>query len=251
MTMQDHSVKVGGEDFTVQRFKGLKAIMVMASLTRLAKEVPDILADVSKDYTQRRTVTITEAMSRLPRWDGFSKEDFDKAEADTGKREIELPAPMTTQDQVLVSLPPLLEKARKEVIRLLAILIIPNADLREADENDRVEDALDHYQTLLLYEADIDELVELVLVAQDVIQEQLTSDKRERLGNLFRSLRNALFPNRPTQTPTLETVAKELEDESESKSTQKTSTSSAQTSSTDSQSHTDGTETQLSTASHG
>lgn len=248
-----HQVTIGEETFTIQRFRGLKAIMAIAAMTRIGREVPDVLADAVKEYTNRNTVSITEEMSNLPRWAGvFKKEDFDKAEERTGKRIMEVPAPMTQNEQMLYALPTLLEKARKEVARLLALLIIPNAELTEADDNDTVPQALDKYYKLLMHEAEIDQLIDLALATSEVLQEQL-ADRKDRLGNLTRGLwslfrRNqsqpALAPTSrpqntdPTQAPTVTT-------------TPATSTDDAPTSSTSSKEPTDGTGELLSTASLG
>lgn len=230
-------VQIGDKDFTIQRFRGLKAIMAMAAITRITREVPDIMADAIKQYQYRNTVIITEAMSHTRRWEGFTKEDFDAAEVGSGKREIELPAPMTQNEQVMYALPHLLERARKEVVRLLALLIIPNAELRDADKNENVEDALDRYQDVLLYDAELDQLVDLCLVANDVVKEQL-ADRKDRLGEVIRGLgkivnfgRNQSNPSTPVQSP---------QPSPDQTLMQPTSTDDVETSSTDSAKRTDG-----------
>jgi hypothetical protein len=240
---KERTVKIGDDEFVIQRFRGLKAIMAMATITRIARDVPNILADASRDFHKRNTITITEPMSKLPRWDGFTKADFDAAEQETGKREIELPNSVTQQEQVLIALPALLENARKEVIRLLAILIIPNQDLREADENDRVETALDKYKDVLLYDAEIDQLAELVIVAQEVMQDQLSSAQKEKLGNLARSLMRMIRGQNEITTPTLPELKAAME--------ASTSNDTVPDSPTDSQPSIDGTEEPLSTVSPG
>lgn len=246
MAGKTYQVTVGEETYTIQRFRGLKAIMAMASMTRIAREVPDILADAVKEYSQRNTITITESMARLPRWQSFTVEDFDKAEKDTGKREIELPTPMTANEQTMYALPVLLEKARKEVVRLLALLIIPNAELKEADKADAVPDALDKYEDVLLYEAELDQLVDLALMASDVLQEQL-ADRKDRLGKLMKGLWS-LFQRNRTTSPALPTSQQPIPDPG---STPQMLTPDAPTSSTDSEKPMDGTETQPSMESLG
>lgn len=188
-------VTIGGKEFSVERFKGLKAILVLAAMTRIAREIPDIMSDAVVRYQSRNHVIVTEEMSRLPRWAGFSKEDFDAAEAATNERVIKLPSPMSDQEQILASLPDLLEKARKEVSRLLAILIIPNDRLREADKAGNVEEILDEYQDVLMYDAELDELADLLFAAKDVLADQL-SDRKERLGNMAGTLMKAWLRSR-------------------------------------------------------
>lgn len=248
-------VKLGEDDkeYTIQRFRGLKAIMAMASMTRISREVPDIMADAVKEYQSRNTMIITESMSRLPRWSSFTKEDFDAAAASNGgRREIELPTPMTLNEQILYSLPALLEKARKEVVRLLALLLISNAELKVADKSDKVEEKLDEYEDLLLYEAELDQLVDLCFAAQDVLGEQL-SDRKDRLGKLMGSLLKAWQASMgPVETPrdTPELPISPPSDTPPSQTPQM-STHDAPTSSIDSEMPTDGTETPRSMESLG
>lgn len=231
------------KEFTIQRFRGLKAIMAMASLTRISREVPDIMADAVKQYQARNTVIITESMARLPRWRSFTSEDFDAAEAKTGRREIELPTPMTANEQVMYALPTLLEKARKEVTRLLALLLISNAELKIADKSDKVEEKLDEYEDILLYESELDQLVDLCFAAQDVLSEQL-ADRKDRLGKLLGSLWGVWTRSMQTEQPESPALPTSQQPGTGQPSTQPTSTDGAQTSSTDSDMPTDGIETQ-------
>lgn len=250
------TVKLGEEDkeYTIQRFRGLKAIMAMASMTRIAREVPDIMADAVKQYQARNTVVITESMARLPRWRSFTKEDFDAAAlANGGRRELEIPTPMTVNEQIMYSLPTLLENARREVIRLLALLLVSNVELKIADKADNVEEKLDEYEDLLLYEAELDQLVDLCFAAQDVLSEQL-SDRKDRLGKMMGSLMKAWWASMGQEPPTTQTPT-ELPDspqhDTDQSSTQLTLKDDVLISSTDLDEPTDGTETQHSTESLG
>lgn len=248
------TVKLGEEEkeYTIQRFRGLKAILAMASMTRIARQVPDIMADSVKQYQERNTVVITENMARLPRWSGFTSEDFDAAEARTGKRQIELPTPMTVNEQVMYAMPVLFEKARKEVTRLLALLLISNGELKVADKGDAVEEALDKYEDLLLYESELDQLVDLCFAAQDVLSEQL-ADRKDRLGKMMGSLW-AAWQNMTGMQPTTESpqeLPSSPQPDMPPSQTQPTSMDGSPTSSTDSEKPTDGIETQRSTESLG
>jgi len=199
-------VKLNGKEYPIQRFKALKAVLAIASVTRISREVPDILARALKEYSGRNTITLTREMAKLPRWQdsGFTPEDF---AANDGS--IELPAAsMSSQEQIMVALPELFDNARKETVRLLAILVVPNDELRAADKEGgtaEVNDLLDKYEDLLLYDCEIDEIADLVIVAYDVLDDQL-SDKRDRLGKIIRTtvkmLRGQLGTRQDTQEPT-------------------------------------------------
>lgn len=238
-----HEVTLNGKAFKVERFKALKAVLAIASVTRISREVPDILARALKEYSSRNTISLTRDMARLPRWEGhgFTDEDFEAAP--DGK--IELPAAsMSSQEQILVALPELFENARQETVRLLSILIVPNSELREADKEGgtpEVNEKLDQYKDLLLYDCDLDEVAELAAVAYEVLEDQL-ADKKDRLGKMVRTTARLL--GRQLSTPESPTTPEEP-------LTSRTSSSSSPTSSTDLPTPTDGTETPLSTASAG
>jgi hypothetical protein len=244
----EQEVTLGGKKYTVQRFRGLKAILVIAAITRIGRDVPDILADAAKGYYKRNTITVTEAMSYLPRWEGIPKSAFDEAETANGRREIEIPAPVSEREQLLAALPDLLESTgRREVLRLFAILICPNSELAEADKADKVNEKLDEYNDLFLYEAELDELAEVAMAARSAFG-QLDSTKTERLGEMVRSLIRAFNPEMASQmgmtNPTPETPAV-------TDSTPSTSPDDAPISSTDSESPMDGAEKTPSMASPG
>jgi hypothetical protein len=238
----DQRVTIGGEEYTIQRFRGLKAILVIASLTRMGRDIPDIIADVTKQYQKKNTLSVTEAMAKLPRWQGsYTTDDFDKAERMTGERVIELPLPMTGREQLLAALPQLLESTgRREVIRLFGILITPNSELAAADKESNVEVVLDKYSDLFLYDAEIDELVEVALAARVAVS-QLDERQQKRLGELIRGAVGVINP----------AWAKMLESLPDPELTPATSTPDAPTSPTGSESPTDGLDTRLSTASPG
>jgi hypothetical protein len=241
-------VTLGDKQYPIQRFRGLKAILVMASVARISREVPDIMNDAIKDFQSRHTITVTEGMSRLPRFAAFSTEDFDAAETRTGKREIEIPAVMTNTEQFMQSLPKLLEEARTEVIRLFAILIIPQMELKAADKSGNMEAKLDDYTDILMDDAEIDQLADLVFAARDVLSEQL-GDRSERLGKMMEGLMN-LVTGRTTVTSQMTPVSPTIPEPSES-STPQTSSDAPPTSSTDSDASTDGVEPKPSTESPG
>ena len=247
MTDTDQQVTVGGEEYTIQRFRGLKAVLVLASITRIMQDVPDLIAQASKDYSAKHTVTITEEMAKLPRWEGFTAADFDIAEQKTGKRQIELPSQANGTEALLAALPKLLEStARREIVRLFAILLIPNAKLKVADKNDNVNEALDEYEDVILFEAEIDELVELAAAAQDAVR-QLDTKRGGQLGKLAQQVMSRLnltLPQMPSESEPA--TPSPMTD-----STEPMSTDDAPISPTPSESPTDGTETQRSMASLG
>jgi hypothetical protein len=244
----EQAVSINGEQHTIQRFRGLKAVLVLASVSRIMQDVPDLIAEASKEYSAKHTISITEDMAKLPRWEGFTSADFDIAEQKTGKRVIELPAQANGTEALLAALPKLIgSTARREVVRLFALLLIPNAKLKIADKEDRVNDALDEYEDLILFDAEIDELAELAAAAQETIK-QLDTKRNGQLGELLRrglEMLGLTLPQMPSasgpETPSTE----------ETTSIPQTLPLDAPTLFTPSESPTDGIETQRSTVSLG
>lgn len=194
MTDTTNTVTIDGKEYTIQRFRALRAVLVLASVTRITKDVPDLIANASKAYAERNTIAITESMSRLPRWDGFTTTDFDIAEQKTGKRIIEVPNQANGTEALLEALPELLQStARREVVRLFAILLISNDDLRKADKADRVNEALDEYEDLILFDAELDELADIAAAAQEAIKD-LDARRNGKVGKMLRRVLTTLNP---------------------------------------------------------
>jgi hypothetical protein len=249
-TTQTQTVTINEKQYTVQRFRGLKAILVLSSITRIVRDVPDLMAQANKTFASRHTVTITESMAKLPRWDSFTTADFDKAEHDTGRREIELPDQATSADAILTALPMLLEStARREVVRLFALMLIPNVELKIADQNDNINGALDSYSDVILFDADIDELMDVAIAAQESIK-QLDEKKRARVGELFSRALRAINPSWAAQVQAARTPDSETSPMTPN-STEPTLPPDVPTLSTDSDSPTDGPEKLFSTMSLG
>lgn len=101
------------------------------------------------------------------------------------------------------------EAVEENVYRLLALFTIPNADVKELRKNGRLKDRLDELVDELLDDAGADELMELAVVAGEVVDGTFTAKARSlgeggRLGNALRlvglSPTNRQTPSEPTQT---------------------------------------------------
>lgn len=241
--MTVHKVTLQDNEYDIQRFKGLKAILAIAALTRVAREVPDVSAKAVRDFQERNKIRVTPELNTV-RGYGFTPDEF---QSHGGV--IELPAGMSGQEQLLAALPDLLERARKPVLSLLAILIVDNGKLREADKEgqDHVEALLDsHYDFLL--DTDLEELADLAATGYEVLEEQL-SDPRGRLGKLINVILRRLTPKQVG--PTTPSTQAEVETKSGSEPTSPTSTDESPNSSIDSGGTTSGPESTPSTMSPG
>ena len=175
------TVSIDGTEYPIQRFRALRAVLVMAALADITNEVPELVAKAASDYAESHSMTVTEAMSRMPRFAdaAFTEADFDRAERETGKREVKVPIQASGAESLMSALPTLIRsKARRQVVRLFAILLIPNDKLKEADRSDSIDAALDGYEDLILYEAELDELADIA----EAVQNQLSNLNTRRNG---------------------------------------------------------------------
>lgn len=184
MTMESpREVQIGGETYHIARFRGLKASIAGALMSRVMREVPQIQDRVSefrKQFKESNSLTLTPAMAKLPRFEmlGLTTEDFAAAGGN-----IELPEE-PDQGTILVNVfPDLFELAQKELQRFLALIIIPNPELESADDADNVDEVLTRWGKKLMREGDLDELLELMVIGSEVLKEQMAS-KRDRLGKI-------------------------------------------------------------------
>lgn len=174
-------VRVGDSTVLIARFRGLKAILASALVARVMREMPQIqerVTEFRKEYRKKNTIIITPAMANMSQFIGLglTREDFSQGP-------VELPEEPNGQAIMINMFPSLLDLARKEVVRFIALLAIPNSALEEADDADQVEAALDTYGKRLFREGDIDELLELLVIGWEVLQEQIEA-KRDKLGKL-------------------------------------------------------------------
>jgi hypothetical protein len=231
-------VIVGERTLPIPRFTGFKAKRAGAILARLGRaspELEELAATFRTRYRERNRLQITRAMAKMPRFareDGsplFSDEDF------AGRDYVEIPAEPDGNELLMALFPFVWEKAEPEVVQLLALVLIPNTELRQADLDDQVDDKLRSFGTELLHEGSVEELLEAILIAGDVLREQFRG-KRERLGLLMSILRG-----RQDSTETTEARS----------DSSPTRTSSETSSSTDSPPPTDGQPSTPSTGSRG
>lgn len=176
-------IKIGDQVYPIRRFKGLKAALAGALMSRVMREIPDLQDRATafrKKYRESNTVLITPAIAKLPTYAGLGLTEADFRAAG-GK--IEFPEE-PDQGTIMVNVfPDLFDLAQEELQKFLAIIVIPNSELEEADDADDVDEVLKKYGKRLMRQGDIDELLELVVIGLEVLKEQM-GGKRDRLGKL-------------------------------------------------------------------
>jgi hypothetical protein len=208
-------VKVGDEEYTITRFRGLKAILAGALFARVMKKMPTLQEDVldfRKRFMKENALRITPGMAKLPRFMvmGLTPEDFIGAPDGV----LEIPEEPTGQLIFMHIFPEAFELAQAEVTHFIALMVIPNKALEEADDADQVSEELDKIGKKLIRQGTIDEILEIVNVGMEVFQDQIVS-KRDRLGKLqdLPFLRMLLStPSDTTQMEEVETTTPSTDD---------------------------------------
>jgi hypothetical protein len=256
-------VKVGGETRTIRKFKSFRAIVAGAIIGDVVKDWSALLEAINEwraDYREKNKVQITrqEAVERaaalradaetlrarsdddLP--DGVSRDDaeararlidsraesWDRTVTDMGDQGyIEFPSDPSEGEIIAFGLPLALQKMLPQVVGLIGLALIPEAELKAAWRKDDAVAKISDYGYGQLEEMELGEEVEVALAVWEVAQEQLRP-RMEAVAKL-----QGLLNRQP---------ALKKSSESESPTTSKDeSPSESPTSSTPSQPPTDGT----------
>ena len=185
-------VTVGDRELTIPPFRGMKALRAGAILARVSKKVPTILDEVAafrRHYGEQNSLRITPALAAARGYE-IPAEQFGE------QGYIEIPGVPDTGEIVFAVFPSVFDVAETEVVRLLALIAMPNSELKAADEADQLDEALSRFGRELLYEGELAELAELVLIAYEMLGEQFAG-KQDRLGKL-----RLAFLRETSRTPT-------------------------------------------------
>lgn len=240
-----NAVSIGGRDVIVERVSARKASAAFAILRAIGAAIPDLMGKVSRfraEYAEREAVYVdrSEALYRMrDRVAHFTEADW---EAVGGR--IKLTSDASLGDVIMHVFPDAIEVAEEHVYRLLALVTMSNSDVKAFRRDGSLKDKLTERADDLVDDAGLEELLELAVVAGEVIDRQLrgkTEELGDRVGNALRLV--GLDPTRlapqtsPTPTQTTASPA----------TSTTTPPSSTPTSSTDSAAPTNGAPTQPST----
>lgn len=197
------SVKAGDRTYDIQPFRGLKALEAAELVARIMDAVPGLMTEVSefsREYAEKNAerITVDEVRYQIAQWDArrLSGEEIPKTAwevlyesgAFNDRGFIQTPKAPSPFEQVGAVFPKVIKGAKEDTLRLLALVLIPNGNLKDADKADRIDEELYDLGRELLYEADLTELVEIVVVGIEVLQEQL-APAQASVGKLTRLLR--------------------------------------------------------------
>jgi hypothetical protein len=186
--MATKEVQVGDRTVPMPELNGFKAVRAMRLLAEISKCVPDVMATLGKlreDYATQNALIVTPALAKLPRFqrvivdeDGNEQEVplFTEADFEAAGGEIRIPQDPTTMDQIIAVFPIVFDAAQDRVVELLALIIAPNSELADADEEGTVDAYLATHGRKLLHAATFDQLVVLIGEAVNIVVDALQRD---------------------------------------------------------------------------
>lgn len=178
-------VQIGDRTEAIAPFTGFKVTRATRLVGTIAKAYPSIIEDVAqftRQYESSNAVRVTPDMAKMPRFKrwNLSAKDFGE------KGYLEIPQSPSSREQMFVALPKAIEAAESEVGQLLALLIAPNSELLEADDEGG-DEAVDAYLKkkgrALMHRAEFPQLIALAVAGVEVFGEQFRSQE-EAAGKL-------------------------------------------------------------------
>lgn len=174
--MAGRDVRVGERTYTLAPFRAFKAVHAGEIIARVSEQVSQLMEEdvaYQRRYAEENTSRLTRGVARLRGYENWPD----------GEEFVDLPGMPAVEERVANVFPKAFKLARDEVLQLLALIVIPNSDLRKAEADGRVDEALREVGEELFYEAEWGELLELLAAASDQIRDTFESH-RETLGKL-------------------------------------------------------------------
>jgi hypothetical protein len=175
-------IKIGDRDRTIPRFSGYKVVRAGRIVKSVTKKYPEIMREAARferDYERENTVRITRPMLLM---DKFASIRDDLKDADfSDKGYIEFPTSPGQVEIVASVFPRIMDVAQDEIATLIALVLAPNSELAEKEEEEAIDEYLQKEGRKILFEADADQVLDLVVKAWALLREQF-SQKFEGVG---------------------------------------------------------------------
>lgn len=258
------TITIGGQERRIEPFSGRKVNRALRLLKAIAKAVPELL-DIRAEFIRRyeaanyveldraqallrygAPVAVTTPEGELARDAEGRLETVpspllamsEDAWAQTDHK-LRLPRSPSTEEQLWAIFPEAFDKAEDLIVRLLALALMPNHDIKEHARKGDLDEHLGAAGEDLLDDALGDELLELAVAAGEVVDDQILAKARrlradDRLGNALRLLGlspESLTPSKspddttPAPTPSSSTDSPEPSDGAPSASSSSTTSS--------------------------
>lgn len=185
--MSSHQVKLGDRNITIEGFRAFRAIHAGEILSDIIEAVPNLadkMAEFAQTQREKNVVVINRATAEW-RWPD-EVVTISEAAWEASGHKLEISEPPTLQAQVMHVFPDIFKAARDHVLRLLALLAASNSELREWDDagEAEIEKGLKGWEKRILHDAEVSDLIDLLIASLEVIREQF-SGKADELGKLL------------------------------------------------------------------
>jgi len=186
-------VEVNGHTITIERFRLTKATRVMTLLQKLQQEVPAVTeawATFRNDYrTRYQTTTTLSRIEAIARWDvSIPEEEWERA----GQQFTMTVPAEPNQAEVFFQMAPLVyEQAEYLTLRLIGLVAMPDEMVKRYVSDDVLWERVDEYVDEYIRDAPLEDIMELVITAAEVIDKTLLAKARglgDRAGNVARLL---------------------------------------------------------------
>lgn len=195
-------VRVGDRTYTIEPFNGRKAILAGRMVARIAKKAPGVLerdATFQRDYAAANAVRVTRAEALGVDFWRDQLGHITEAQWDKIGGVLVIPTPPSFETRIAAGFAEVFEAAEDEVLKLLALAVVPNGDLAEAAKTGDPRDLLRDRAEQLLDAGSLGELVELAAAVGEHVRDEFRGDG---LGKLRALWAGTTDPERPeTKTP--------------------------------------------------
>jgi hypothetical protein len=196
------SVTLGERSVPLPRFSVYKATEAGALVAEIMTAYPQLVEraeSFQREYAEKNATVIDRATAEW-RYEEDAKRVSPEGWEASGNQ-IRLPGVPSGEEIFMAVFPEAYRLARGKVLQLLALLICENKRLEDADlqgediyppeTGDKTQCALADAYKVLVHEAQVQQLVALVMAAKELLQEQfaeLPQETRDELGKLLGAL---------------------------------------------------------------
>jgi hypothetical protein len=184
-----HTIEVGDRKYHVRRFKGYKAFRLGRLLSTLGEIGPELSKAANEFITEYRSqnVDTIERATLEFRYPAEAAGVSDEAWKESGGV-IKLANEPSQAEIMAVVFPKAFDLAGEKIVELLAWVVADDAKLKEKDLGENGEEEVQKYiselRRDLLFDAEVDQLLDLALAAKEVLGEQL-GGKAEQARSLL------------------------------------------------------------------
>ena len=215
-------VQIGGKTVTLQRFTLAKAMRVITLLSVIQKAVPELnkaMAEFRREYGENNVIALDRVQAKMRYGpqpvlgedgeamfkdgvlvtipspiDRMTEEDWQRADQTLKLRQ----APNTAELAAAI-FPLAFEHAEQPVMRLLALVAMPNDDVERYVASGEIWDRVDDLARDVIGKAYLEDIMELAVASAETIEGQVMQ-KAKGLGDRMGKLRS-LFGMQATTTP--------------------------------------------------